>query len=206
MDKRAAQILAVNMMHEHGLRGWKFDWMSKKRTIGECFCGGRMIFLSTAFVPTMSEDDVRQVMLHEIAHALTPGHGHDKVWKAKARSLGYRGDTTAPHIKSAVQAPYVADCGHGHRHERHRVSDSMRPGQRICSPCKRAGRKIFLTWKHSGTGGLVFPPVKSTGNSVADMLIREAQRPTPAQPRRAAAYNGRGAFDKGFTDIESLFG
>ena len=30
-----------------------------------------------------------QLMLHEIAHVLT-GHGHDDVWRRKAREMGYR--------------------------------------------------------------------------------------------------------------------
>lgn len=31
-----------------------------------------------------------QLILHEIAHILTPKHGHDDAWRAMARNIGYR--------------------------------------------------------------------------------------------------------------------
>ena len=38
-----------------------------------------------------SLDQVRDTILHEIAHALVgPGHGHDAVWKRKCREVGAR--------------------------------------------------------------------------------------------------------------------
>lgn len=206
MELKAAQIIVVNMMHEHGLRGWRFGWMDHKRTIADCNCRGREIRFSRAFVPNMSEDDVRQTALHEIAHALTPGHGHDRVWRAQARALGCRtARSTAAGITTG-NAPYVAECANGHKVERFRLSDRMKPGQSMCRTCKQRGIRNFFQWKHAATGALVYPPVKSTGNAVRDMLIREAQKPVRVVRSTKTTYNGRGAFDRGFTDIESLFG
>jgi hypothetical protein len=44
----------------------------------------------------------RDTILHEIAHALTPGHNHDSVWRAKSIEIGcdgkrcYGSDVRAP--------------------------------------------------------------------------------------------------------------
>lgn len=38
-------------------------------------------------------DDLLDTLLHEIAHALTPGDGHGKLWQAKAMELGARPTT-----------------------------------------------------------------------------------------------------------------
>ena len=49
---------------------------------------GRKIELSTKLVAINDEDRVKLTILHEIAHALTEGHGHDRVWKAKLLEIG----------------------------------------------------------------------------------------------------------------------
>jgi predicted SprT family Zn-dependent metalloprotease len=47
--------------------------------------------LSAHFAERNGDDEVRDTILHEIAHALVgPGHGHDGVWKAKCREIGAR--------------------------------------------------------------------------------------------------------------------
>lgn len=48
----------------------------------------KSIELSTKLVEINDEDRVRLTILHEIAHALTEGHGHDEVWKAKCLEIG----------------------------------------------------------------------------------------------------------------------
>lgn len=48
----------------------------------------KVVELSTKLVEINDEDRVRLTILHEIAHALTEGHGHDYVWKAKLLEIG----------------------------------------------------------------------------------------------------------------------
>lgn len=88
-----AEALAKSLMAEHGLHDWAFSMSNTRRRIGECavpFPGyaGR-IRLSAPFAAINSEDIVRGVILHEIAHALVgPEHQHDEVFQAKCEEIG----------------------------------------------------------------------------------------------------------------------
>ena len=50
--------------------------------------GHKSIELSTKLVQINDVERVRLTILHEVAHALTEGHGHDAVWQAKLLELG----------------------------------------------------------------------------------------------------------------------
>lgn len=50
--------------------------------------GHKSIELSTKLVQINDVERVRLTILHEVAHALTEGHGHDYVWKAKLLEIG----------------------------------------------------------------------------------------------------------------------
>lgn len=101
MEKTQAQTLATKLMREHGLDlpQWRFAFSRTTRSLGDCQhriapavgCLGGRIRLSEYFVAEATREHVEQVVLHEIAHALTPGHNHDRVWLRKARELGYIG-------------------------------------------------------------------------------------------------------------------
>lgn len=75
-----------------GLEGWSFKIVSstKKSNIGYCSYARKLIAMQARFFFAMSAEEVEQVILHEIAHALTKGHGHDPVWRAKAVELGVK--------------------------------------------------------------------------------------------------------------------
>ncbi len=88
-----ARDLAVQLMTEQGLDGWIFRFNRRKRQMGVCFYPNRgrpgRIEMSTYFVASNSDEEIRDTILHEIAHALVgPHHGHDAVWKAKCIELG----------------------------------------------------------------------------------------------------------------------
>ncbi len=103
MELNKAKALCLELMTKHGLTlatGWKFEWIRSHNTAGRCantynrllqkYTGGT-ISLSTFVTQHHDEAKVTDTILHEIAHALTPGHGHDYVWVRKAIEIGCNG-------------------------------------------------------------------------------------------------------------------
>lgn len=90
---RQAHDLAVELMHRHGLKNWEFGFDHSTRRAGCCSYQDNRISISFDLACNASEADVRDTILHEIAHALVGRkHNHDPVWKARAREIGCSGD------------------------------------------------------------------------------------------------------------------
>jgi predicted SprT family Zn-dependent metalloprotease len=86
-----ARTLAGELLTRHGLRDWTFAFNRRKRNLGLCRYHRKTIELSIFFVDRNDWDEIRDTILHEIAHALVgPDHGHDAVWKAKCLEIGAR--------------------------------------------------------------------------------------------------------------------
>lgn len=98
MEQHAARTLATELFERHGLhaRGWKFGFDNAERRLGVCIHSRSTITISAKMTAAATQSEVEQTLLHEIAHALTPGTGHGPRWQAKARSIGYNGERTAP--------------------------------------------------------------------------------------------------------------
>ena len=88
-----AQELALELMAKYGLSSWGFGFNKRKRTLGLCIFPdekqqGR-IEISEAVARLNSIDVVRQIIVHELAHALAGrAAGHGPVWQALCRALG----------------------------------------------------------------------------------------------------------------------
>ncbi len=99
MDIIKAKKLAIAKMKEHGLikKGWEFKFDYAKRRLGVCKITKveKVIGLSKYWVKGLSEDEVLDTILHEIAHALTPGEGHKQAWKDMCVKIGARPDRLA---------------------------------------------------------------------------------------------------------------
>jgi len=58
-----------------------------------------------------NEKEVKNVILHEIAHALTPKQHHNKIWKLKAISIGCDGKRCYnTKIINSVKGKYIYQC------------------------------------------------------------------------------------------------
>ncbi len=88
MDLHAAKILATDLIRQHGLLGWSFRFDRARRRFGSCRVRARLITLSRPLTLLNSDAQVRDTILHEIAHALAPKDGHGARWKAACRKLG----------------------------------------------------------------------------------------------------------------------
>ena len=91
MHPQDAAKLAKELMSRHGVTGWTFGFNRGKRTMGLCRYKEKRIELSYHFVIRNVAEEVRDVILHEIAHALA-GHaaGHGPKWRARCREIGAR--------------------------------------------------------------------------------------------------------------------
>ena len=84
MDLGDAYRMGTELLRQHGLDGWTLAFDGAKRRAGVCRYDVRVIGLSAPLTRLHARDEVRETVLHEVAHALVgPRHGHDAVWVAQ---------------------------------------------------------------------------------------------------------------------------
>jgi len=87
------QIVAIGieLAAQHGLSDWEIAVQGHNTNpcLGRCDYDKKKLSIETYAADLMSEDEVRDVWLHEIAHALVGvGHDHDAEWQAKCQKVG----------------------------------------------------------------------------------------------------------------------
>ena len=123
--------MTTNLIKNHGLVGWRVKLDHARRRAGQCDYNTKMISLSRHYVRNADAEHVRDTILHEIAHALVgPNHGHDAVWRQKAREIGCT--ATRCHNLNFSKARWQMKCPNGcFLIERHRRKFGL-----VCAKCK----------------------------------------------------------------------
>lgn len=135
-----AREVALLLMSRHGLHDWAFAFDGAVRRAGLCRHPGPgrpgRISLSVHYCERNSEEDVRDTILHEIAHALVGrGHGHDDVWKSKCLEIGARPERCYRETVDMPEGRWRATCPScGRVHSLHR-----RPRPVTGRFCRRCG-------------------------------------------------------------------
>ena len=97
-SKRSGDVKRVRRVHgfANGLldqnadrvADWRFALDDGQRRAGACFPSRKLVTVSRQFAFEAPWDEVRDTVIHEVAHALTPGKGHGPAWREAARALG----------------------------------------------------------------------------------------------------------------------
>lgn len=127
--------LATELLPRSQYGRWWFKWDHAKRRFGQCNYGTREISLSKHWALVRPLEETRITIIHEIAHARTPGHGHDQVWVNEAKSLGIEGKRCSD-TEAELPSKYKAVCDTcGNTSRRHKLTKNMRDGLIACGFC-----------------------------------------------------------------------
>ena len=124
--RRAEQLIAA-----HGLAGWSLQLDDASCRAGSCNAALRSIGLSRLYCLRATAEEIRETVLHEIAHALVgPEHGHDRLWKAAARAIGCTGNRC--HSLDFAPSRYLVSCSRCGWTER----ANTRRRRAVCRTCR----------------------------------------------------------------------
>lgn len=79
------------LLYKYNLLDWKFEFVTHfpMKIIGSCVHQKKKIYINTFNLYLLNWETIQYVLLHEIAHALTPNDpGHGKGWQDKCREIG----------------------------------------------------------------------------------------------------------------------
>lgn len=144
-------VEAIRARHAHEGRlypfstHWHFAFDTARRQFGCCHYGSKKITLSRALVEINNEQQVRDTILHEIAHALCPTKAHHgPIWKAMARAVGAKPErcyTTKDVATLTYKWRWIcAGCG-----DEETVIQERKPGfdgEKMCIACYNAAKAV----------------------------------------------------------------
>ncbi|QIN94173.1 SprT-like protease [Streptomyces phage Wakanda] len=147
MNLILAERMARKLMMEHGLYGWNFKWDRAARRFGQCDYSKATISMSRKLTVQRTEDAVRNTMLHEIAHALTPGDGHGPKWRAKALAIGCNGKRCSDDPVK-IEPNWLGVCPSGHKAAERLRRPSAKARPMSCSKCnpRRFDERYIIRW------------------------------------------------------------
>ena len=123
---------------------WSFGFDSAKTRAGLCNYTRKRITVSRYLAARYEDDEIHQVLLHEVAHAMAgQGSGHGPRWKKIAREIGYEGGRLHHGEVADELAPWVGACPAGHEFFRYR-----KPTRAMsCGKCsRRFDRSNLINW------------------------------------------------------------
>jgi predicted SprT family Zn-dependent metalloprotease len=144
MKRTDALKLAKQLFREHGLdkKGWKFAFDRAVLRHGVCNEFTKSISISGPLVALNDEAWVRELLLHEIAHALAGNEaGHGPRWQAICRRIGAIPQALGDKPPFTPTPKYLLTCeGCGASYPRQKIYPDM-----YCGECGPEVGKLLVT-------------------------------------------------------------
>ena len=98
MELQDIEDYAHGQMDKHELRekgNWLFGFDISDSRVGNCNYTTGVVTLTIGYCAVAKEETIKDTILHELAHALTPGAGHSDAWERKALEIGCKDTNTS---------------------------------------------------------------------------------------------------------------
>ncbi|HTL41222.1 MAG TPA: SprT-like domain-containing protein [Pseudolysinimonas sp.] len=148
-DLERVRTWAEALIRLHLDPSWTFGFDNARTRAGLCSYDKKRISVSRLLAGRYDDDEIHQVLLHEVAHALAgAGAGHGPRWKKVARDLGYEGKRLHGGAIADELAPWIGHCPTGHVHYRYK-----RPTRVVsCAKCSRSfDLRYEISWQKRAT-------------------------------------------------------
>jgi predicted SprT family Zn-dependent metalloprotease len=133
MHSKDARLYAEEMIAKW-IPDFTFIWDTKKRVFGSCIPSLKVIKLSLPLTLMNSDEQVKDTILHEIAHGLAgPGHGHDDYWKMMCIRVGAKPVRCYDSVTVNTPHSFEATCECGIPHKKFKQPRTTR----ICLRCRK---------------------------------------------------------------------
>ena len=106
------------LFKKHKLHDWSVGINNRKCALGVCNYRKKTITYSSWLMPLVKENEIKNTVIHEVAHSLTPHHGHDDIWADLCFRLGGKINRIAADTEFSVnihsemnkQSKYTLTC------------------------------------------------------------------------------------------------
>jgi SprT protein len=146
-EPRGVREMAEPLMIVHDIGDWTLAFDESKQRAGVCRREIPVIGLSAPIMTKWQRAGnyamIKDVILHEIAHALTTG-GHDQEWRHMCVLIGANPERCFDD-ELAIAGTYRGTCPNGHVLRRHRLTRAAKTMS--CAECSRHYDPRYLfTW------------------------------------------------------------
>lgn len=93
VESLANELIAFHTAAGDIPTGWTFKFNRQTSAVGLCVYRDRTIQVSKKWAEVLDEKIIKNTILHEIAHAITPGANHGPLWRQACVRIGARPET-----------------------------------------------------------------------------------------------------------------